>query len=657
MYEVISCAKDTQLHTFPSFNLLSTSAHVNGNGSDCQFFPASKLFLRANKNWGVEMMRIKTVDGKPTLGNVKKITMDNLYCVACPKTDREDIAIGLTSGVIRLMNYKKSSATKRFEADRIANGVTCLDFNATDDCLAAVYESGTVNLFGIKTNARVATMTFDKHTTKVRFHPTRRFLMAVASYNGSVVLYDTQSKKVAFSQSEAHSAPCRDIGMTSNCPDALFTVGYDNVINIFDTRKKLTASQIRSNYPFESIAVSECGGFFCVGNLKGFVSGYDMRNLAEPLKTSKIHDNIVNSIAFVPKPSEKGGHRVSFDPAQVSKIDEVSLTSNSGGSRPGSANNSQNSQNANKSDQDSFMGEIDLFLQRRDSMDYMSRLSSSSRLSTESRSSINMGGGNNLMGYLDDISDSNLDVDQGGNVQSNLDDSFVNVNRLLKRTTTTTTTKKQSFVDRTQKSTINLENIREESHDNDSSRTLAEIPADTNVEPQKPMVGVKKSASFRRSVATENKENHFDGTEKNSTPQSEVIITSTPDWDTPKTALPTTTSTEPIPASVQLALQELKLEIANFRTEIREEMKEHFFQNKVDRKYTAQATRSHAWMGAFNLWRETQKKLDRVDEVTQTGFGLLLSNDEFTQQFLRLQRENEALKQRIAELEQTSVRK
>lgn len=88
--------------------------------------------------------------------------MDNLYCVACPKKDCEEIAVGLTSGAIRLINYRKLSHTKRFDADRLTNGVTFMDFSSTDEFLAAVFESGSVNLYGTKTNSRMATMTFDK---------------------------------------------------------------------------------------------------------------------------------------------------------------------------------------------------------------------------------------------------------------------------------------------------------------------------------------------------------------------------------------------------------------------------------------------------------------------------------------------------------------
>lgn len=643
MYEILSCAKNTQLHSFPTLEVLGVGAHANdgkdSNESVCQFFPRTKLFLRTNRNWGVEFLRIKDVEEKPTMAPVQKRTIDNLYCVACPKTAIEEVAVGMTSGSIRLMNIKNSSAgLKRLDADRLTNGVIFMDYNASDDFLAAVYENGTVNLYGTKTNSRVGSMSFDKHTTKVRFHPLKRFLLSVASYKGSVMLYDTQSKKIIFNQTEAHTEPCRDVAMTATNSDLLFTVGYDNLINIYDTRKKQSTTKIRSNYPFESLDVSDCGGYFAVGNLKGQIYCYDIRNLAEPLKTAKVHDSRVNSISFVPKTTEKGGHRVSFDPRQVPSTAEITVAAKSTPATPTIGTPSI----LTKSDRDSFMNDIDAFMQKRDSIDCLARLSTSSRMSTESRGSLNMGG-NNLMGYLDDISDSNFDPDQMEAAQA--DESFVNVNRLIKRTGGT---KKQTSVDRTHKSAINLENIREES-DMDNTRPLTEIQTDSNVElQQRPCsAGSTKRSSIRRSVDTEDKENHttsMDNFNLNSDPAIKVTQDSS-------------VRGEEMSPTVQAAFRELKLEISNLRQELREEMKEHFFQNQVDRKYTAMATRSQIWMGSFNLWKESQKQLERIDEVTQTGFGLLLSNDEFTQQFMRLQRENEELRRRIAEMEKGGTNK
>nr|XP_029729417.1 protein NEDD1 [Aedes albopictus] len=640
MYEILSCAKNTQLHSFPSLDVLGVGTHANdgkdSNESVCQFFPRTKLFLRTNRNWGVELLRIKDINGMPTMAHVQKRTIDNLYCVACPKTAIEEVAVGMTSGSIRLMNLKNTTAgLKRLDTDRLTNGVICMDYSANDDFLAAVYENGTVNLYGTKTNSRVGSMAFDKHTTKVRFHPLKRFLLSVASYKGSVMLYDTQSKKIIFNQTEAHSEPCRDVAMTASNSDLLFTVGYDNLINIYDTRKKQSATKIRSNYPFESLDVSECGGYFAVGNLKGQIYCYDIRSLAEPLKTVKAHDSRVNSIAFVPKTAEKGGHRVSFDPKQVPSTSEITVAANSSSM---TAEITRSPALPTKPDRDSFMNDIDAFMQRRESLD-VARLSTSSRMSTESRTSLNMAG-NNLMGYLDDISDSNLDPDQLEETPA-AEESFVNVNRLIKRTAGV---KKQTSVDRTQKSAINLnlENIREEP-DMDSIRALTEISTDSNVEsgPRTGSAGSgTKRSSIRRSVDAEDKENLATAVDARAQPAPALDPTR-------KNSSSTAVNEEEMSPSVQAAFRDLKLEIST----LREEMQEHFFQNQVDRKYTAMATRSQIWMGSFNLWRESQKQLERIDEVTQTGFGMLLTNDEFTQQFVRLQRENEELKRRIAEME------
>ena len=67
MYEILSCAKNTQLHSFPSLDVLGVGTHANdgkdSNESVCQFFPRTKLFLRTNRNWGVELLRIKDING------------------------------------------------------------------------------------------------------------------------------------------------------------------------------------------------------------------------------------------------------------------------------------------------------------------------------------------------------------------------------------------------------------------------------------------------------------------------------------------------------------------------------------------------------------------------------------------------------------------
>ena len=138
-----------------------------------------------------------------------------------------------------------------------------------------------------------------------RYHPVRKAHVAVGSSKGAVVLYDTHTKKNLYQCPQAHATICSDISMSQTYPDYIYSVGYDCIINIFDTRVKMVAQQIKSNYPFQTIATSDCGNYFCTGNIKGFVYGYDIRNLLEPLQTKKVNDRKINRIAFVPQGAEK----------------------------------------------------------------------------------------------------------------------------------------------------------------------------------------------------------------------------------------------------------------------------------------------------------------------------------------------------------------
>uniref|UniRef100_A0A182W7T2 Uncharacterized protein n=1 Tax=Anopheles minimus TaxID=112268 RepID=A0A182W7T2_9DIPT len=682
--EIVSCAKDTQLHSFPRLEQLASSVHVGNNGSYCHFFGSSKLLVRANKDWGIELLRIKANADHPdggdkmgasgrTIANVKKIMIDNLYCVACPKTaGKEEIAIGLTTGTVRLMNYKKANFTKRFDNDRITIGVTFMDFNATDDFLATVYENGLVNVYGLKTSSKLQTLAFDKNTVKARFHPTKRFSMAVASYNGTVLLYDTQTKKTLFSQNSAHAAPCRDIAMVETHPDCLFSVGYDNVINIFDTRKKQTASQIQSNYPFESLAIAEDGIHFAVGNLKGYVYGYDLRNLKDPLNMQKIHQSCVNNIAFVPQPREGSNRRSMIELDESKKITKSVRISEGGQTNHRPERLTQHDAHSGGPDQhDSFIGEIDMFLQRRDApIDCLSRLSTSSRLSTESHNSMQMGG-NNLMGFLDELSDCNIDPETANpeeppanDTTPGVDDSFVNVNRLLKRVKGDGS-RSNTSVDRMFRKGFglvdNLENIREEGSEigdgagepvnstpYHTPRVLAESQQENTA--ASPVDNIVIVSSETESIV-ENKSDKENRTRFSAVniKQEENILPSVEAYP----AIPAPSTVEMRKDSVTPSVHHWEeSSVRNDIAELRKAMMEQFEQCTLRQLDAEQAMRSHLWMCMFNLWRETQTKLESLEQYVSTGLGLLLPRDEFAHQFLSMRAENESLRARLKQLEQ-----
>lgn len=178
--------------------------------------------------------------------------------------------------------------------------VVSLDYSNCGGYLSSVYENGTINIFGLTTKIKSDTISFDRDSTLARFNPAKRFHLAVASYKGGVTVYDIASKRIHFQQKDAHDAPCRDIAMPEDVPDRLLSCGCDSLVKIFDTRKKATGLQIRSSCGLSTISVSKCGGFFCVGNLKGDIITYDMRSLRQPLTKMKVDNELVTRVTFMP---------------------------------------------------------------------------------------------------------------------------------------------------------------------------------------------------------------------------------------------------------------------------------------------------------------------------------------------------------------------
>lgn len=164
----------------------------------------------------------------------------------------------------------------------------------------------------MKTKVKIDSVALDSNSILSRFHPTKKFQLSVASYKGTVSIYDVQSKRKIFQLLNCHKAPCKDLCHSVSLPDCLISVGYDCFINVFDTRKKTQPMALKYAHPLASVALSECGRYFCVGNLKGDVISYDLRNTKSYLNSQKIHASAINRISFVPSTTGSNETRTSL---------------------------------------------------------------------------------------------------------------------------------------------------------------------------------------------------------------------------------------------------------------------------------------------------------------------------------------------------------
>lgn len=158
MFDVIVTAKNTQWLTFPNLNSKYTYPHVNDESVDFQVIPSKNCFVEFNKKFGFELLRTTSGSGKELIQRVKKRRVEDISCGAIAKVNGKEIAVGLTTGVIRLFDVRSCEYMPiKFQPDRLGNSVIALDYSNTDEYLAAVYDSSDINLFDLKTGMKYDT--------------------------------------------------------------------------------------------------------------------------------------------------------------------------------------------------------------------------------------------------------------------------------------------------------------------------------------------------------------------------------------------------------------------------------------------------------------------------------------------------------------------
>lgn len=202
--------------------------------------------------------------------------------------------------------------------------VISLDYSNCGNYLSSVYENGTVNIYGLTTGIRSDTVSkLDKHSSVARFHPGKRYLLGVASYSGTVSVYDISYKRIHFQAKEAHLAPCSDLAMSEDSPNFLYTCGADSCIKIFDLRKKSTGLQVSTHCGLSSIGVSKSGEYIAVGNLKGELLTYDIRVLKQPLAKKRIDNELITRVAFIPTWGSSTDQLATMYESATASLDEL----------------------------------------------------------------------------------------------------------------------------------------------------------------------------------------------------------------------------------------------------------------------------------------------------------------------------------------------
>lgn len=453
-----------------------------------------------------------------------------------------------------------------------------------------------------------------------RFHPTKRFQLSVASYKGAVTVYDIQSKRILFNATDAHEAQCRDLCMSPGIPDTLISVGFDCVINIFDTRRKVKPLQLIYSHPLSTVAASECGKYFCVGNLKGELTTYDMRNTKMFLASKKVHDCGVTRVSFTTlAPDTSSSFSSSGVGAEHSLTAMPAETCKSVG--PSLLTTTEN----NRAQRDSFCDFLDFqanrgkekisprFAPRRDSFDWevLSR-----KLLDENRTSL--------------VGVGALGTDTSPTVNESFE-NIVNSSEALKvplkdRSNISHTTSLMGKLTQIVEEEKGVQDITEMSnHDIFTTDSDKENPnldlnsVSTNLKCLP--IGFKSTPQPERTP--------LEGTSPIPKNHSTSHATST-------AAKPTTPQANPnYPQDFQQAISDL-----------RTEMLQRFDKFEFEMKFLAENNKWQLLTQSFNLWNQS----GQFSEEVRDCLGVLMQTDPFVNEFLRLKEENELLKQQLNNL-------
>lgn len=228
--------------------------------------------------------------------NVHTITaIPDTTSIAFQRTTKRGIGLGTNTGQIALYDTKNKLISRLFASAPCA--VNLLDFSSADKQMAASCVNGTVLLYDVKhgdvRESYTASSTYSP--TAMRYHPTDKHVLAIATADGNIMQWDTNAGLTKFC-AQIHTAPVTGLVILQNS-DLMVSVGYDHKFCIHDLNRECV---FRSNhqFPLTAVDVSHDSLTVAVGSVAGILYIYDIRKLMQPLTSWQAHEGRINKILF-----------------------------------------------------------------------------------------------------------------------------------------------------------------------------------------------------------------------------------------------------------------------------------------------------------------------------------------------------------------------
>ncbi|XP_033745078.1 protein NEDD1-like [Pecten maximus] len=241
-----------------------------------------KLSLSVVKNSSVSILDLKFVSGRGFL-------------------DFNSTSRYIVSGIdqaINVWDLKVRSLRKTYKGH--TGTVTCAKFNWNDTYIASGSDTGEIIVYNAVSGQGCSPMIAPKAQAvkEIQYSHFKKSLLGSASDDGAVNLWDTNTRRLIHSFSDAHRAPATGINFSPINAIFLVSVGLDKRIICYDLEGKKYPKVIVAESPLTSVDVMPDGATVAVGSTRGKIYIYDLRQGDTPVKVINAHKSSVQCLRF-----------------------------------------------------------------------------------------------------------------------------------------------------------------------------------------------------------------------------------------------------------------------------------------------------------------------------------------------------------------------
>ncbi|XP_053614459.1 uncharacterized protein Grip71 [Plodia interpunctella] len=292
-----SISSQLLLYDANSWDLKKSYGCYDGVLRDISWSDDSKYLLQVNSKGLVEILSAADNDVR----SLQHIPLRDTWSASFHRDGHRNIAIGTKNGNVMIWDTKNKTITKTFPTPVQQSSVNYLSYNAKNTSLAAAMQNGETVIYGLVSNIPVLTvkLSCSRSISAMKFHHESRALLGLATDEGHIVLRDITTNKDKVFFENVHASPVSDFSFSLINKDVLLSSGYDKVMHVYDVRLQNVVSTIRTPYTLTSLAIN-IENQVALGTKNGLVMIYDLRDLSDPFKVLKGHDEEVRKVAFQP---------------------------------------------------------------------------------------------------------------------------------------------------------------------------------------------------------------------------------------------------------------------------------------------------------------------------------------------------------------------